>query len=452
MRRKIPLSLLAASPLLLFAFSGMTPPGYTGDPVDNNGADCSSCHNTFGPANSDPTGKVTLIVADYVPGVQQPLRVIVSHPTATRWGFQITARSVNDPVNAAGTFTATQDVAVYCTNGAVAPCNGPAEFAEQVAAPRTTVTGSEEFDLVWTPPTSEVGRIVLYVSAVAADGNNAPSNDRVYTTSSTISLSNTASCSASQRPALRTAMNAASFQPSFSSLSMLSVFGTGFAASGLTRSAGPGDFIGNAFPTVLACVSVQINGKTAPVSYVSPTQINVQVPDLGGATGPVSMTVALNAGKPNELRSDVATLTNVQGYAPAFFTFNSSGTGSIAAQFSNTAIPVANTSVVAGGRPAKPGDYITLYATGLGATIPGVPAGGIDQGVSVVSAPVTVSIGGVTLPSGDVLYAGLSPGSIGGLYQINVRVPLSATNGDLPVTLQVGGLSTQSGATIPVQQ
>jgi uncharacterized protein (TIGR03437 family) len=62
-----------------------------------------------------------------------------------------------------------------------------------------------------------------------------------------------------------------------------------------------------------------------------------------------------------------------------------------------------------------------------------------------------VNIGGVTLPASDVFYAGLSPGSISGLYQFNVRVPTSTALGDVPVTITIGGFQTQAGATIPIQ-
>jgi uncharacterized protein (TIGR03437 family) len=75
----------------------------------------------------------------------------------------------------------------------------------------------------------------------------------------------------------------------------------------------------------------------------------------------------------------------------------------------------------------------------------------MDTGISSVTSPIIVKIGSVTLQQSDVLYAGLSPGSICGLYQFNVRVPTSTPSGDIPVTITIGGFSTQSTATIPVQ-
>jgi len=181
---------------------------------------------------------------------------------------------------------------------------------------------------------------------------------------------------------------------------------------------------------------------------VQQDQINAQAPMFSGA-GPVSLTVIVNAGKPNELRSDVATL-NAQAFAPAFFTFGTSK--SIAAQIAGTATIVANPSVVAGGRPAKAGDLVSLYGTGFGDTNPSVGTGQLATGQATLTTPITVTIGGITLAPQDVLYAGLSPMSISGLYQFNVRVPPSLPNGDALVVITIGGVQTQTGTTIPIQQ
>jgi uncharacterized protein (TIGR03437 family) len=112
---------------------------------------------------------------------------------------------------------------------------------------------------------------------------------------------------------------------------------------------------------------------------------------------------------------------------------------------------VANPSVVPGASPAKPGDVVSLFGTGFGDTSPFVPTGQLASGVAVLTNPITVKIGNDTLAQTDVFYAGLSPGSISGLYQINVRIPATAPGGDVPVTISIGGVQTQSGATISIQ-
>jgi uncharacterized protein (TIGR03437 family) len=454
MRYKLLWAVVAAIPIVLLAYSTGGPIRMTGAPVDG-GTDCSSCHNTYGPANSDPNGSVTITgLGDYIPGTVQELRVNVKHPSASRWGFQLTARTYNDLTQPAGSFVAQDStVQVVCDDGSQlgspAPCSGPLrEFAEQTDAPRTPVGQGYSFNVEWIPPAQETGAILFYVSAVAADGDLTAAGDRVYTNSYMIQLSADASCSLSAMPTVRSAVNAGPHAGPFSPNSMVEVYGSNFQAGSRTRSITPSDLLPGYFPTVLSCVSVLINGVPAPITYIQQDQINIQAPS-DTPIGTTSLTVVANAGKPNELRSAVATVAT-QAIAPSFFTFGTSG--SIAAEFANTANIVANPSVVAGAQPAKPGDLITLYGTGFGPTSPSYTAGAIVSGVASTTNPVTVQIGDTILSPDDVLYAGLSPQSISGLYQINVRIPLTAPNGNLPVVATVAGVSSQTGATIPVEQ
>ena len=111
---------------------------------------------------------------------------------------------------------------------------------------------------------------------------------------------------------------------------------------------------------------------------------------------------------------------------------------------------VASPSVVAGASPAKPGDMVSLFGTGFGDTNPSFLAGALATGK-----PLDPADHGqdrrMTLASSDVLYAGLSPGSsaasINSMYEFRSYSP----TGDIPVTITIGGVGTQAGATIPVQ-
>ncbi|HEU0123262.1 MAG TPA: hypothetical protein VFQ91_22220, partial [Bryobacteraceae bacterium] len=59
---------------------------------------------------------------------------------------------------------------------------------------------------------------------------------------------------------------------------------------------------------------------------------------------------------------------------------------------------------------------------------------------------------GTTLAASDVLYAGLAPGNISGLQQLNIRIPQSVPSGNVPVSITVGGVTTSSpAAVLPVQ-
>lgn len=460
MSRILLLALLVLAPDALLAESVTPSIGFTGAPADHNGQNCSLCHTG---SFNDPAGSLTVEVGDYNPGVQQMIHIVVQHPKASRWGFQVTVREISDETQEAGTFSVGEtqmSVQVRCDDGSqfgsAPPCNGIGthQFAEHLDAQRTTIAAGLDVAVLWLPPASEIGKLHVYVSAVAADGDGTAAGDHVYTAMKTIA--NAGGCSIAKKPVLQTALNGASFQPPFSSNAMISIFGQGFQTSGLKRTAGLGDFENNytTFPTALACVAVEVTGPglaqpvRLPIAYVQADQINAQAPTFTG-TGPVGLKVIVNAGKSNEQPSDVATLNAQQAFAPAFFVFGTST--SIAAQIGGTSIPCARPEVVAGGRPAKPGEVVTLYGTGFGDTNPSVPAGQLAAAAAKLTNPITVTIGGTTLSAPDVQYAGLSPGAISGLYQFNVKVPSSAADGDLLVTIAIGGFQTQPGVTIPVQ-
>ena len=464
MRRILPALLfaIATMPAVVLAESATPSLGYAGAnavPSDHNGQNCSTCHSSFGPANADPSGSLKVMVSDYLPNTQQTIRIFIQHPEAVTWGFQITIREVSDETQSSGTFSPSSTpapVQVRCDDGsqygAAAPCNNLRAFAEHNVAPRGAAGTNFEFDALWTPPPNEVGKLHVYVAAVAGNGDGGPLGDWVYTSVSTIA--NAGKCTDITNPILRTTENGGSFLPPLSSNAMVSIVGTGFVVGGPGRIAGLGDFVNGAFPTELACVSVQVTGPgipnptLIPITYVSAEQINAQLPTFSG-TGPVTLQLILNPGQTNQMTSDIDTYTTLQPFAPAFFLFANST--SIAAQFAGTANVVAAPSLVPGATPAKPGDLVTLYGTGFGDTNPSVAAGQLATATASLVNGVTVTIGTVTLAPSDVLYAGLVPDSISGLYQFNVRIPQSTPSGNIPVSISIGGVQTQTPATIPVQ-
>ncbi len=455
MRLKFVYAAIGALPVTLLAFSTGPPIKRTG--VIDGGVNCSACHSTFAPANSDARGSVTLTnVQPYVPGTPQTLRVTVMHPDAQRWGFQLTARFVTGGGTLkAGTLTPlTAETKVVCDDGSFIGTPGPCaanqhEWIEHANAPRTAQGQGHTFEFQWTPPSDENGDIMFYFAGNAANGDGTFNGDRIYTSTMRIPLSTTAACPLTQRPQIRNAVNAGAHAGPFSANSMVEIYGSNFQAGSRTRQVGAGDINNNVFPSSLSCIAVEIDGMRAPVTYVQQDQINVQAPTTT-KTGPVTMIVIANPRRPNELRSDPATVT-LQQPAPSFFTLGT--TKSIAAQFAGTADVVADPSVVPGARAAKPGDVVTLYGTGFGPTTPAVEAGQIPAGLAPIQGQVSVSIGGVNVPAADVTYAGLSPGSISGLYQFNVKIPDSVRDGDAPVVITLpGGAVTQTGATIPIKR
>ncbi len=432
---------LAAVPIALYAFSDGPPLRRTGAAVDG-GLDCTACHRSFAPANSDARGRVVIEAAAYTPGVAQTLRVMVEHPEGNRWGFQLIAREARNELQQAGTFTASSTVRVACDPSGLAPCNGAREFASHYRV--STQLGTPErgvWEIQWTPPSTDVGEVVFYAAGNAANGNNANTLDSIYTTSLRIS----AACSLNRRPTISRVANAASFGTSYSLNSMVTIGGTGYLEAGQRRLITGEDIAGGRFPTELACLAVEIDGRRAPLTYLDSTSINAQIPSTN-SLGPVEVRVIANPGRPNELRSEPARVT-LEAYSPTFLTFLPSL--SIAAQVSGTPTFVGT---LGGMRPARPGELVTLYGIGFGPTEPFYQAGEITLGAAPIRDPLTVIIGGVALGAADIQYAGLAGNALSALYQFNVRVPESAPDGEVPVTIRIGGLETQRGAFIPVRR
>ena len=454
--RKCAIAVLAAAvPIALYAFSTGPQPRRAGVPADG-GTDCSACHRitTAGDGKSDPRGSVSIEVRNYTPGIAQTIRVTVRHPEAVRWGFQLTARPVSDETRGAGTFGASEGIRVICDSPTFQTIPRPAdgcpagtpEFVEHAPAPNTGPTGSHTFDVLWTPPASEVGDIIFYAAGNAANGNGSFTGDRIYTTN--VRVRAEGACTLTARPTLRSITDAASFRSAVSFNTLISLFGLGFQVPGNSRQAAAGDIRDNAFPKELGCIAVEVGGTRVPITYVQQDQINAQMPTTQ-LIGDVTVRVILNPDRPNQLLSDVATIRVTQT-APAFFQFRPSN--SIAAQHASNFALLANPSVVAGATPAQPGETVILYLTGLGATNPVYQTGELAGEAARLRDTITLTIGGTTVPASDILYVGLVPGSISGLYQINVRLPATLADGDVPVVVRVGGGESQAGATIPVRR
>jgi uncharacterized protein (TIGR03437 family) len=84
--------------------------------------------------------------------------------------------------------------------------------------------------------------------------------------------------------------------------------------------------------------------------------------------------------------------------------------------------------------PAKKGEIVVMYMTGLGALTSPVNDGYGATAIDNALTPLEILVAGVLVPSSDVFYQGLS--SLPGLYQINFKVPSSLTvSGELPVAI-----------------
>jgi uncharacterized protein (TIGR03437 family) len=209
----------------------------------------------------------------------------------------------------------------------------------------------------------------------------------------------------------------------------------GVRLSYVTQAISPNDIDGGVLPTVLpgTGVHVLVGNLPATIYYVSPDQINFLVPaNLLPAPSTVQVVLEGQAGPAVQITLAAA--------SPALFQLDDV----------NAVAILPDGTVTTPQAPAKPGDIILLYATGLGQTLPPVPYGQVfDQAAPLEQlADFKLVLDGVTAESDAVAYAGIAPG-FAGLYQINVILPKS-TQANPEIQIGFGKQLSKAGVHLPV--
>jgi uncharacterized protein (TIGR03437 family) len=220
-------------------------------------------------------------------------------------------------------------------------------------------------------------------------------------------------------------VNAASFAPPtfpISAGSIISLFGTGMAGEGTFEEAQT-----TPLPTTLAGVVITINGVPAPIFFVKPTQINVQVPFA--TSGAVATIVVANRGVPSN-----TVAVPLAASSPGIFAFSATGLGPGIIVHSVDFRPVTAAD------PTAAGQFVSILLTGLGELNPPL-ADGVAAPVDPLSFATDPNIQvlfGFEATPGEIQFQGAAPFFVG-LYQINVRVPqLETVGAALPIAILTG--------------
>ena len=177
-------------------------------------------------------------------------------------------------------------------------------------------------------------------------------------------------------------------------------------------------------PTELSGTTVEIIDRfgvkrSAPLFFVSPEQVNYQIP-AQTAAGPVTVQVRASDGRISTGAFEVKLV------APALFTINLSGSGPAAALDGITLAGAPFSATQMNGNP----NIIAFFGTGVGADA-------TDQDGNVASS-VSATIGGNSVP---VFYAGRAPGYTG-LNQFNIGLPAGIAAGAHQVVVFRAGLAS----------
>jgi len=242
-------------------------------------------------------------------------------------------------------------------------------------------------------------------------------------------------------------LNGASFakgQP-ISPGGLVSIFGTGLVSRLATADTIPlSNSLGGVSVTFSDLPPASLLAVIPGVAGQSDDQINVQVPwQIGSGTGVVNVMVTTS----NGISAPVAV-----NFAPSMPGIFSSAAGgqlyAIAVNSSDSSLAWPQGLASSGSHPAKAGDVLIIYATGLGAVDHTPVDGGTPSVLANTLATPSVMFGGV---AGDVKFSGLAPQFVG-VNQLNVQVPAGVTPGSaVPIQVQVNGFTTTNQVMVAIQ-
>ncbi|MDX2154623.1 MAG: hypothetical protein SFV54_28025 [Bryobacteraceae bacterium] len=214
-----------------------------------------------------------------------------------------------------------------------------------------------------------------------------------------------------------------------------SLYGTGLAWG--TRAITGEDLRGGYLPTRLigSGVVVHLARIAAPLYYVSPTQINLLVPS-SIQPGEYVLQTTLDGRAGPEVR------VTLLPAAPGLFL--SGAEWAVATRPDGTVVDAQS--------PARPGEVIVFYATGLGPVTPRVADGELPERAAVIVGrkQFVLRLNGVPVNDDRILYVGVTPG-FAGLYQINVALPEDAPD-DPEVEIQVGDYGSPRGPKVALRR
>lgn len=325
-------------------------------------------------SSQPPLGSSVVASLDQSPVFQQ-----AADSKGNRWSFNVT---LNEEAGIAATLTD------FSVDGVSHASEIASLFGTAAIAARGSITAPYGFATLAVPKSVTFG-----FTGVDASG-------RQWTTSVSVPFSGPQT-----RLTVAGISNAATGVAAFAPGMILSIYGTGMGNVAQSAAAIP-------LPQYLSGFEAYINGVPVPLYYVSPNQVNVQIPyetQAGAAT--------LTVGNPYE---NVSYNFRVQASAPGIFTFAD-----------GTVNPSSN---------ARAGDTVTLFLTGEGQVRPTLTTGATPSPRTPVTQlpkprlPVTVTVGSV---AATVQFIGIPTGLVG-VTQINFTIPAGLTPGVQPVVVTVG--------------
>ncbi len=409
----------SSNPAPVGAFSAGPPAARTGAPGETT---CAACHNQF--AVNSGTGSLTItgVPATYTGGQDYTITVTITQTGIAKFGFETTA--IDFAGKAAGVITLTDAARTQLKTGIVPPTTGNTRtyIQHNAAGNVASATDKNEWSFKWTAPPEGTGKVTFYVAGNATNSSSTNQGDYIYTINA-----------AALPPTLAaTGVSAATYSSAapLTAEGIVALFGPKLATQTVIGNDTDTVTPGIQLPKTLGGTSVKVKDsanvtRDAPLFFVSPLQVNYQVP-ADTANGAATVTVTAEDGTVS-----TGTMT-IAAASPGLFSFDATGKGAAVGYLlrvkpgniqtieqiaQNNSGTIVTLPIDLG--PATDQLFLVLYGTGI-------------RGRSSLSL-VSSTIGGL---ASDVLFAGAQPDFVG-LDQINIRIPRTVTLSEIDVELQV---------------
>jgi uncharacterized protein (TIGR03437 family) len=226
---------------------------------------------------------------------------------------------------------------------------------------------------------------------------------------------------------------------------LVSIFGTGLVSKLATADTIPlSNSLGGVTVSFADLPPAPLLAVVPGVPGQSDDQINAQLPwEIGSGTGVVNVMVTNGNGTSTSIP------VNFAPSMPGVFTSAAGGQlYAIAVNNSDSTLTWPQGLASSGSHPAKAGDILIIYATGLGAVDHRPADGGLPSVLANTIATPKVLFGGL---AGDVQFSGLAPQFVG-VNQLNVKVPAGVKSGAaVPLQIEVNGFTSSNQAVIAIE-
>lgn len=423
--------------------SGRFTSSETGGPFPGE-RDCTRCHqgseaNSGGGTVGLTIGGVAPSEFSYTPGEAVALLISFTDANAALAGFQLTLRS-GEGCDQPGSLAMAESDAGARVKVVEGTCG---DSTIQWATHTQPAIGSPaNWEVAWTPPAEDAGPVTIAFAVNGANGDRNRTGDSIYTYSARIEAAAQVAPPVISDGGILLA-DIVSGTTTGAPNAVAVAQGSGFTQA-TASIPGQIDESGKV-SAILDGTCLEVNLIRSPIIQLDASEVTFQIPTDAGL-GAASAKVIRGCDTPEAMSSNSA-MFQIEAVKPVFFQFSDDPAGISALHADLTLVGESGALEGRTTRPASPGkDFVTLFGTGFGPTVPESQTGEIitEPRRLAATAMLRPMLGELEVPSENIAYAGAAP-NFAGVYQLTFLVPENVPAGEHAMSVLLDGVASAAG-------